>query len=100
MTLSEVSALTGQTVDRAAQDARRRHAAQEFETAFLAEMLKSTGVNAASGSFGGGAGEDAFASLLTQEYAAAMAAKGGIGVAEWVYQHLARQEGAADAPAT
>ena len=69
-------------------DAAARKAAQDFEAAFLAEMLKTAGVNELRTGFGGGAGEEAFASLLTDEYARKMTAAGGIGLAERVYQIL------------
>ena len=69
-------------------DAAARKAAEDFEAAFLGEMLKYTGLNAASESFGGGAGEEAFASFLTDEYARLLAARGGIGLAEQVFQLL------------
>ena len=39
-------------------------------------------------SFGGGAGEEAFASLLTDEYARLLAERGGIGLAEQVFELL------------
>ena len=53
------------------RDAGARKAAQAFEAAFLAEMLKYTGLNAMPEGFGGGAGEEAFSSLLTDQYARA-----------------------------
>ena len=63
-------------------------AAEAFEAAFLAEMLKYTGLNAPSASFGGGAGEEAFSSFLTDEYARLLAERGGIGLAEQVFELL------------
>ncbi|MFZ7091099.1 rod-binding protein [Primorskyibacter sp. 2E233] len=63
-------------------------AAQELEASFLAEMLESAGVGKTPGGFGGGAGEDQFSSFLVQEQARAMAAKGGIGLAETLYQSM------------
>ena len=51
-------------------------------------MLKYTGLNATSASFGGGAGEEAFASFLTDEYARLLAERGGIGLAEQVFELL------------
>lgn len=65
-----------------------RATAEAFEAAFLAEMLKYSGVNALPSGFDGGAGEEAFASFLTQEYARLMAARGGIGLAEQVFEIL------------
>ena len=69
-------------------DAAAKEVAQQFEAAFLSEMLKYTGLNAPSASFGGGAGEDAFASFLTDEYARLLAQRGGIGLAEKVFELL------------
>ncbi|WP_369914857.1 rod-binding protein [Maritimibacter sp. 55A14] len=65
-----------------------RDAAQEFEAAFLAEMLKSAGLGKTSGSFGGGAGEDQFADFLVREQAREMVRSGGIGLAESIYTAL------------
>jgi peptidoglycan hydrolase FlgJ len=70
------------------QDAHLRAAAQDFEATFLAEMLKGTGMNTVSEEFGGGYGEDAFSSLLTQEYARLLAESGGIGLAEHIFESL------------
>jgi Rod binding domain-containing protein len=67
-----------------------RRKASELEAAFLAEMLGHTGLGAASESFGGGIGEDQFASFLRQEQATAMVRKGGIGLAESLFQALSR----------
>lgn len=70
-------------------------AAEALEASFLSEMLKASGVGAPRDSFGGGAGEAPFAGFLTDEYARAMAAEGGIGLAEAVYRGLVRAEGGA-----
>jgi Rod binding domain-containing protein len=74
--------------------AAARRAAEAFEAAFLAEMLKYTGLNATSESFGGGAGEEAFASFLTEEYARLLAGRGGIGLAEQVFELLKQRTSA------
>ena len=63
-----------------------REAAKNLEAAFLSEMLKSAGLGAMKGAFGGGVGEDQFASLMRQEQARMMVEGGGIGLAE----HLVR----------
>ena len=65
---------------------------RELEANFLSEMLKSAGINKSGGSFGGGAGEDAFSSLLTQQYAQKMANAGGIGLAQHIYKSLAGRD--------
>lgn len=63
-------------------------AADSFEASFLAEMLQYTGLNAMPSGFGGGAGEEAFSSLLTEEYARLLSERGGIGLAERVFDIL------------
>lgn len=62
--------------------------AQDLEATFLAEMLKSAGFGAARDSFGGGIGEDQFASFLGQAQAKEMVKAGGIGLAEAVFNTL------------
>ena len=69
-------------------DIEARKAAEAFEAAYLAEMLKYSGLNAMPDGFGGGAGEEAFGSLLTDEYARLLAERGGIGIAEQVFEAL------------
>lgn len=70
-----------------------KEVATALEANFLAEMLKYSGLNDASGSFSGGPGEEAFASLLNREYATALANSGGVGLAESIFKSLAKQEG-------
>lgn len=69
-------------------DARLWEAAQAFEATFLTEMLKSTGLGDVPGAFGGGVGEDQFASLLREAQAKEMAEAGGIGLAEAIFEAL------------
>jgi hypothetical protein len=69
----------------AAAEREARAAAKAFEAAFLAEMLGHSGINAMPSGFGGGAGEEAFASFLTEEYARLLAERGGVGIAEQVF---------------
>lgn len=77
----------------AASDERAARAtAQAFEAAFLAEMLKHTGINRTPESGGGGAGEDAFGSFLTGEYAQLLAERGGVGLAERIFQAIYQKE--------
>ena len=70
--------------------------AAELEAAFLAEMLKHAGFGAARESFGGGIGEEQFASFLRAEQAKGMVNKGGIGLAEQFFRSMTAQ-GATDA---
>lgn len=68
--------------------------ARDLEASFLAEMLKHAGFGTSRESFGGGAGEDQFASLLRAEHARTLADRGGIGLAESLFRALvARSEG-------
>lgn len=65
---------------------------EALEANFLAEMLKHSGLNQTKGAFSGGPGEEAFASLLNQEFADALAKKGGIGLAETIFRSLTAHE--------
>ncbi len=90
MDISPISAPSGPSNESrtSRSEAATRAAAEAFEAAFLAEMLKYTGMNSQPDGFGGGAGEEAFSSFLTEEYARLMAARGGIGLAERVFEIL------------
>lgn len=66
-----------------------REKAAQLETAFLAEMLGHAGLGEARQSYGGGIGEEQFASFLRQEQAAAMVKAGGIGLTEALFHALA-----------
>lgn len=65
-------------------------AARQLEAAFLAELLKQAGLGETPSEFGGGIGEDQFASYLREAQAGAMAEAGGIGLAEQIFRSLAR----------
>ena len=70
--------------------------AQELETRFLSEMLAHTGLDAQTGAFNGGIGEDQFASFLREAQAKAMVDRGSLGLAQSIFQSLVRR----DDPAT
>lgn len=74
-------------------DDRLMQKAKELETAFLAEMLSFTGLGQASETMGGGAGEEQFASFLRSEQARLMVDKGGIGLAQTIFESLKSKEG-------
>lgn len=74
------------------QTAALRQAATALEESFLAEMLKHAGFGAARDSFGGGVGEEQFASMLRAEHARALVAGGGIGLAQSLYEALLARE--------
>ena len=73
-------------------DPALRAAAMELEAAFLSEMLKAAKLGEVPEGFGGGAGETQFASLLRDEQARAMAAAGGIGLAETLFNALKERQ--------
>jgi flagellar protein FlgJ len=95
MEIAPLSAAGPEAARAAAAEPERqaRAAAEAFEAAFLAEMLKYSGINAMPSGFGGGAGEEAFASFLTEEYARLLAERGGIGIAEQVFGLLQQRTG-------
>jgi peptidoglycan hydrolase FlgJ len=66
--------------------------AEALEATFLSEMLAYSGLGEMQGSFGGGAGEAQFASFLRQEQARLMVDKGGIGLAELIFNSMVRSE--------
>jgi Rod binding domain-containing protein len=70
------------------READLRKAAQAFEASFLSEMLKSAGFGKTPEAFGGGSGEDQFASFLIREQARQMTEAGGIGLAERIFAAL------------
>ena len=70
-----------------------RQAAREFEAAFLAEMLRHSGLGRMPESFNGGPGEAAFSGTLVEAYASRIAASGGLGLAEHIYRSLAQRDG-------
>jgi len=77
--------------ERLAQIERK---AEEFEALVLAQMLAPMFESAkAPGLFGGeGPEQDAFASLLHEEYGKAIAAHGGVGIADHVKDALIRMQ--------
>lgn len=72
----------------AQRDMAMRNAAQELEANFLAEMLKAAGLGKTPEAFGGGSGEDQFASFLRLEQAREMVNAGGIGLAQSLFEAM------------
>jgi peptidoglycan hydrolase FlgJ len=83
--------ILGPTSTTAARETQLRAKANELEASFLAEMLSHAGFGAARDDFGGGVGEDQFASFLRAEQAKGMVAHGGIGLAEQFFQSLMKR---------
>lgn len=74
------------------REAELRQVAEDLEASFLAEMLKHSGLGSARSEFGGGYGEEQFSSFLRNEQARAFAARGGVGLAESLFNALVRRE--------
>jgi Rod binding domain-containing protein len=79
-----------------ADAARIRRTAQDFEASFLSVMFNQMfeGVSTAA-PFGGGQGEEAFRSFLTEAMAKSMVQKGGIGLSSQITHELMKLQGAA-----
>jgi flagellar protein FlgJ len=84
--------LDSQTVS-GRRDRQLMQAAQDLEAGFIAEMLKSAGFGESRDSFGGGAGENGFASVLVNAQADLIVKAGGFGLAESIYAALVTREG-------
>lgn len=68
--------------------------AEAFEAAFLSVMLKTMFEQVStSAPFGGGPGEDAFKSFLTDAFAKQMAKGGGVGLADPVAREMLKLQG-------
>lgn len=85
----QASVATDRRAGGAPREDPLRRAAEAFEAAFLAEMLRHTGLGRMPESFNGGAGEAAFSGTLVQEYAKQIAAQGGVGLADQIHRSLA-----------
>ncbi len=66
-----------------------RDVAEKFETVFLNTMLQGMfeGIKT-DGPFGGGHGEQIYRSMMNEQYAEAISARGGIGIADAIYRQI------------
>ena len=62
--------------------------AEEFEAVFLAQMMEHMMGESTEASFGGGPSENAFKSMLNEEYAKVMAKAGGIGLGDALMREI------------
>lgn len=67
---------------------RPARVAQQFEQAFLEEMLKYCGPKAGESPFSGGAGEEQFTSFMTHEYAEILSESLDLGLAASMKEHV------------
>jgi len=85
---------TPMSASEAAKRAAIHKTAVDFEATFLSQMMSHMfeGVSTPA-PFGGGAGEDAFKSLLTDAYAKQLAKAGGVGVAASIQREMLKMQG-------
>jgi Rod binding domain-containing protein len=81
------------TASKTASPEAARKTAQSFEAYFLSQfvdrMFQGIPKDSLSGS---GNGEEIFRTLLSQEYGKAMAAHGGVGIADQVYREILKTQ--------
>ena len=77
----------------AGEDDALMRKAREFEAVFVAQMLQQSGLSEAFSGDSGFGGE-AFASMLTEQYANEIVDSGGFGLAEHIYKQLVDKENA------
>lgn len=66
--------------------------AKELEASFLAEMLSHAGLAEMTGPFGGGSGEAQFSSFLRGEEAKLVVKRGGVGLAELIFESMVKAD--------
>ncbi len=88
------------TMTGAASPAEALKTGQKFEAMYLSEMLQPMFAGVKTDKvFGGGHGEEMFQSLAVNEYAKAMTASGGVGIAAAVQREILRLQEQAHVPA-
>ena len=87
-----IQPVTHSPPERGQADLALKMAAKKLEATFLAQMLKSAGMGQAQDSFGGGVGEEQFASFLLDAQAEKMVEAGGIGLAEQLFEALKERQ--------
>ncbi len=85
---SSLQPITAVETSAQRNDSRLRAALDQLESNFLAEMLRSAGVGTPRDSFGGGVGEEHFATFLVSAQADALVRAGGIGLAESIFRSM------------
>lgn len=73
--------------------ARIEKTAKDFEASFLQVMLNQMFDSVDAGAFGGGSGEAAFKSFLTDAFARSMAERGGVGLSQDLTREMLKMQG-------
>ena len=90
------SLAVAEVTSRGSSDTELARAARDLEATFLSIMLREAGVGTPRSAFGGGQGEDQFASFLSDAFARKIAENGGIGLAENIYRALKERSDGSD----
>lgn len=73
--------------------AKTRQAAEQFESAFITQMLSHMFEGVGNdNAFGGGKGEEVFKSFLLDEYGKSVSRAGGFGIADAVQKEMLRMQ--------
>ena len=93
------TATTRQTTPQSQEAEALRHAAEEFESVFLSEMLAPMfeGLDT-EGLGGGGMGEQIFRPMLVERYAESISRSGGVGIADSVVREFMRMQQSQNLP--
>ncbi len=86
---AQAAATVSPLAERGRNDALAAQAATDFEALVLAQFLAPLFASVETPRIaGGGPGQDAFGAMLQEEYAKAIAARGGLGIADAVKSAL------------
>jgi peptidoglycan hydrolase FlgJ len=80
------------TVSLSPRDQQLMDKARELEASFLSEMLNYAGLDDSEGGFASGVGEGQFGSFLREAQARQLVDKGGIGLAQMLFNSLSRMQ--------
>lgn len=90
--IASVTAKAPTTAKTASPEAAHQ-AAQTFEAYFLSQFVDRMFQGVPKDNLSGdGNGQDIFRSMLAQEYGKAMAARGGIGIADQIYREILKTQ--------
>ena len=85
-------------MDDAAKRARIDKTAKDYEGAFISIMLGQMMSGVKTSSFGGGEGEEAFKSFLTEAMAKSMVKHGGVGLSHRLSSEMLKLQGLSASP--
>lgn len=86
--------------DDAARRARTDKTAKDYESTFVSIMLGQMMSGGKTTTFGGGEGEEAFKSFLTDAMAKSLVKHGGIGLSHRLSSEMLRMQGLTETPQT